>query len=815
MPMMFAATEAEFDILIVGSGPAGLSAAAQASARDNRYLLLEATEHASDTIFRYQKGKHVMAEPGFLPLRSGMPFGEGTREQILGNWEHSLNAQDIAIRYGAKVISIARETEDGPLLVGCEDGSRRSARTVILAIGVQGNLRRLGVPGDSLAGVQYTLSDPEEFSAETIVVVGAGDAGIENACALAPRNTVHLMNRNEEFTVCKDGNRNLALATARSGRLTIWHSSFATRIEETGSEPPLTFVFNSREGPRSIPCHRVIARCGATPPRKLLESFGIAFPSSNPAAMPQLSESYESSVPGLFVVGALGGYPLIKQAMNQGHEVVETINGTPLEPVDEPLIRERLRPWQPDAEVREVVDALMRLSPFLGAFTRLQMRELLLESALHVSAECEVVMERGDLTDSFFTIAAGCVRVHPEATPGEAPPPPVELRAGSFFGEIGLLSGRSRTATVSAGPGCVLIETPRTHMVALMDSSDELRSQIDLAFVRNAVLNFIDPDMEPAAIDALIAAGVELRRFKAGQDLFREGDEPDGLYLIRRGAVETTRRDAEGERALGYVGAGGYVGEMALVDDSRRAATVTATVLTEALVFDAALLKSQLAGNSELRQTMQAKALERTQSNIARDDDSHAASRLTDFLLAQGVGDATNILLIDEKRCIHCNNCEVACAESHDGISRLRRDTGPSFDNLHIPVACRHCESPHCMKDCPPDAISRSADGEVLISDACIGCGNCVRNCPYGAVELALPAPARKRPGLGWLFFGLGPAPGEPQAVAATQARKRATKCDLCVSYDGNARCVNACPTGAAFRTSPELLLRQIATEGQ
>ena len=173
--------------------------------------------------------------------------------------------------------------------------------------------------------VQYTLSDPDEFVGETVVVVGAGDAGIENACALAPRNTVHLMNRNEEFTVCKDGNRNLALATARSGRLTIWHSSFATRVEETGTEPPLAFVFNSREGPRSIPCHRVIARCGATPPRKLLESFGIAFPSSNPAAMPQLSESYESSVPGLFVVGALGGYPLIKQAMNQGHEVVETI----------------------------------------------------------------------------------------------------------------------------------------------------------------------------------------------------------------------------------------------------------------------------------------------------------------------------------------------------------------------------------------------------------------------------------------------------------------------------------------------------------
>ena len=78
MGMMFGNVEAEFDIVIVGSGPAGLSAASRAQSRGNRYVLLEAEDHASDTIYKYQKGKHVMAEPGFLPLRSGMKFAKAS-----------------------------------------------------------------------------------------------------------------------------------------------------------------------------------------------------------------------------------------------------------------------------------------------------------------------------------------------------------------------------------------------------------------------------------------------------------------------------------------------------------------------------------------------------------------------------------------------------------------------------------------------------------------------------------------------------------------------------------------------------------------
>ncbi len=810
MGMMFENVQADYDIVIVGSGPAGLSAASRAQERGNRYVLLEAEDHASDTIYKYQKGKHVMAEPGFLPLRSGMKFAEGKREGILGERNDALKIQNAHIAYKKKVAASKRDDQAGPFTVTCEDGSTYTTRTVILGIGLQGNIRKLGVPGESLPRVLYTLSDPDEFKDETIVVVGAGDAGIENACALAKQNQLHLMNRDEEFTVCKDGNKNLALATEKSGKMKIWHSAFAARVEETGSEPPLKYVFNAKDGEHSIPCHRIVARCGAIPPRKLVESFGIQFPNANPTSIPVLSESYESNVPGLFIVGALGGYPLIKQAMNQGYEVVETINGEVVEPVDEPLIRDRLKAWKPNANVGELIDSLRASSPFFAAVTKLQMREVLLESTVHVMKKGEVVFTKGDYTNTFFAIAEGSVEVQIPAADGK-PARQIPLPAGRFFGEMGLLSGRRRTVTILAGEGCVLIETPRRAMLKLISSSDEVRKLIDNAFVRYAIINYIGSAMTPDSVDALIEGGVELKRFNAKQSLFKEGDDADGLYLIRRGSVEVSKTTNGQKQSLGYVSAGGYVGEMALIDDSKRSATVTATVLTEALVFEGSRFKAEIERNPKLKQTLQALVMERTRANVTRSDASAEGSFMAQFLVAQGVGDASNILVIDETKCVQCNNCEVACAETHDGVSRLRRDMGPTLNHLHIPVACRHCENPHCMKDCPPDAISRGPTGEVFISDACIGCGNCERNCPYGVVQLA----PRKQPkfggGLAWLLFGIGKAPGDRAPDYDPEATKKATKCDLCKDVSGGPRCVSACPTGAAIRMAPDKLLAMVS----
>jgi Fe-S-cluster-containing hydrogenase component 2 len=187
-----------------------------------------------------------------------------------------------------------------------------------------------------------------------------------------------------------------------------------------------------------------------------------------------------------------------------------------------------------------------------------------------------------------------------------------------------------------------------------------------------------------------------------------------------------------------------------------------------------------------------------------------------EFFTNNGVIEATDALLIDESLCVRCDNCEKACAETHHGVSRLNREAGPTFATLHVPTSCRHCEDPHCMKDCPPDAIHRAPNGEVFIADNCIGCGNCERNCPYGVIQMAATPP--EKPGLlRWLMFGAGHGPGEdksPEAIAKRTGAKHAVKCDMCLDIDGGPACVRACPTGAAIRVSPDQFIHLVQQSG-
>ncbi|MEC9150554.1 MAG: NAD(P)-binding domain-containing protein, partial [Pseudomonadota bacterium] len=170
-------------VAIVGSGPAGLSAAAHAAQRGMTHILLEKTDHLSDTIFKYQKGKHVMATPSNLVLRSDLDFDAGKRETILDTWDRQIAEGEVNVRTNADVTAIAGSA--GAFTLSLKDGSVIEAEAVVLAIGTQGNPNLLKLPGADLPHVQYQLDDPTEYVDEHITVIGSGDAGIENALGLA------------------------------------------------------------------------------------------------------------------------------------------------------------------------------------------------------------------------------------------------------------------------------------------------------------------------------------------------------------------------------------------------------------------------------------------------------------------------------------------------------------------------------------------------------------------------------------------------------------------------------------------------------
>ncbi|MEO5761990.1 MAG: cyclic nucleotide-binding domain-containing protein, partial [Vicinamibacteria bacterium] len=646
-----------FRIAIVGSGPAGLSAAGHAAELGVVHVLLESSTAHANTLQKYQKGKHVMAEPAMLPLRSPMSFKEGTREEILGHWESELQKYSVNIRYGATVVAITGSRGAMQLKLG--SGDVIEADDVVLGIGLQGNLRKLGVAGEDLPTVQYQLDDPEEYSDETIVVVGAGDAGIENALALAKQNRVIMINRIDEFTRCKDANMNAILAAIKDGRMECRYGTMAEKVEATKGPFPATFVAQTPQGVEAIPCHRVIARLGAMPPRALVESFGIEFPNKDVSAVPRLSERYESNVPGIFIVGALGGCPLIKQAMNQGYEVVEHILGNPVEPADEDLLRAKFKAMPGIASVSDGLNLIQQNVRLFEGLTTLQLREFLLDSTILTPASGTKIFERNDYTNSFFSIVEGQVVVHSTGKDGGRVEVP--LGAGEFFGEMGLISGRRRSATIEAAAGCVLIETPRRSMLKLLASVDSVRRELDEVSLKRAVRSYLATGISSTDLDFLVE-GAKIRRFVAGEAIFTEGDRADGLHLIRRGSVTVSREIGGRDLVMSYVAAGNYVGEMALLSERPRSATVRAAVATETIFLEAARFTEVVARNSTMRAELDLRFMDRLRANEAMNEHTESGS-LISFLMKQGLGEATDVLLIDESLCIRCNNCEKACAD--------------------------------------------------------------------------------------------------------------------------------------------------------
>ncbi|WP_379554344.1 cyclic nucleotide-binding domain-containing protein [Qipengyuania sp. DGS5-3] len=803
-----------YRVAIVGSGPAGLSAAARAAQLNMSHVLLEKTDHLSDTIFKYQKGKHVMATPSNLVLRSDLDFDAGKREAILGTWDDQIAAQKVNVKLNAEVAEITGSA--GNFAIKLKNGETLSAEAIVLAIGTQGNPNVLRVDGADLPHIQYQLDDPGEYFDEHITVIGSGDAGIENALGLAAdpaqRNTVSILNRRDSFARAKAANVTLLEEAEADGRISVRRETSPAEVREK------ELVLDTRDGQETIRCDRIIARTGSQPPRGFVEAMGITFTSEDRAAFPQLTPSFETTQAGIHVIGALAGYPLIKHCMNQGYDVIEFLNGnSDLKPADEPILAEKFASLPGNRSVDEWLETFRSQVVILQELSPLQIRELMLDSDVHSFQLDETIFTRNNPGSSMFAIAEGSVLVEVNS---DDPSVTVPIEQGTIFGEVGLISGRRRGATIRAAEPTVCMELSRTAALKLLATAPSAARAVNRITIERQLLQIFGPGITKEDVADLVAAA-EMVEVRAGETVIAEHAEDKDIYIIQRGSMIVEKQIGGSPVFMSYLPAGAYFGEMAVIDGSRRTATVKAAIKSEVIRFPGEVFNALLARNPKLTDRAKAEMATRREINDfveSRKDTFGGAvdmySETARFLIEEGIGEATDVLLIDEKLCVGCDNCEKACADSHEGLSRLDREAGRTYAHLHVPTSCRHCEHPHCMADCPPDAIKRGADGEVFIDETCIGCGNCQRNCPYGVIRMDAKPP--EKPSLiSWLLFGRGPGPGEAPYFwrkkeaekQAEPAPKTAIKCDMCSGIDGGPACVRACPTGAAIRVSPEKFL--------
>ncbi|MEJ2227970.1 MAG: NAD(P)-binding domain-containing protein [Alphaproteobacteria bacterium] len=255
------------DVLIIGAGPAGISASLAAIEHKMRYITLE-QDSFGGTVAHFPRGKLVMTQPATLPLYGKMKFTEITKEKLLGFWNFIARRTGLKVHYGERVEMIAPAPHGFD--VQTTQGLHKT-RTVLLAIGRRGTPRRLEVPGEEQAKVVYRLIDPEQYRGKHVLVVGGGDSALEAAGSIAEEQgtTVTLSYRNEAFSRAKPKNRQRVERAQAAKRLKVMLKS---NVKEIG---PDTARLEWKGQPVEIPNDAVIICAGGILPTKFLKSIGI------------------------------------------------------------------------------------------------------------------------------------------------------------------------------------------------------------------------------------------------------------------------------------------------------------------------------------------------------------------------------------------------------------------------------------------------------------------------------------------------------------------------------------------------------------
>jgi thioredoxin reductase (NADPH) len=220
---------AEYDLVIVGAGPAGIAASLAAKRHGMRFLLLE-QDTLGGAVFTYPRSKVIMTSAMDLPLEGKIRLSETNKGVLLKLWQNIISRHSIPLRENCKVESISKDND--VFTLSTSDNQQFTSSCVLLAIGRRGSPRKLNIPGENLEKVAYRLLEPEAITDKNIMVVGGGDSAIESALLLAGENHVIISYRNEVFSRIKPANGSALNKALASGKLEVMFRTNLIKIEE-------------------------------------------------------------------------------------------------------------------------------------------------------------------------------------------------------------------------------------------------------------------------------------------------------------------------------------------------------------------------------------------------------------------------------------------------------------------------------------------------------------------------------------------------------------------------------------------------------
>ena len=259
---------APYDLIVVGAGPAGISASLAAKKYGLKSLTLE-QDTLGGTVFTFPRKKVVMTSPMDLPLFGKVKLFETNKTELLDLWNKVLSKNEIEIKENSKVESISLVNNNYKIMT--LSGEEYLTKHVLLAIGRRGTPRKLNIPGEGMEKVAYRLLEPENISKENIVVVGGGDSAVEAAMLLADQNKVTLSYRKENFQRIKPKNGERIKEAMSQGKIDV---RFNTNVEMINWDEVVISNGNGKDK-ISLKNDRIYIFAGGELPTQFLDKIGI------------------------------------------------------------------------------------------------------------------------------------------------------------------------------------------------------------------------------------------------------------------------------------------------------------------------------------------------------------------------------------------------------------------------------------------------------------------------------------------------------------------------------------------------------------
>ena len=454
----------------------------------------------------------------------------------------------------------------------------------------------------------------------------------------------------------------------------------------------------------------------------------------------------------------------------------------------------------------------------------------------------EEIIKQGDWgSNTFYITVAGMCDAYVNDE-GGTPKKVGEIPAGVSFGEMAILAGVPRNATVKASTGgqpATVLEVTRPAL-RLLRKLPAFGQNLDVTYRKHGLGRTL-VDVQQATdhafdADLLKQLGDAARFMVYGKNhvLHREGENIENIVFIKNGwvrcvsgtefnpAMTDVAAALDEQAGLDFLGAGNCLGLEGVRED--RSWAYTATILSRTEVLEISI--SHLRANPKLRDAVLGKFGEfsKADDTVERVEGTNAFQLgAIEKEISTGIVDGTNLLVMDMDLCVRCGNCSLACHKVHGQSRLLRRGIhierpkkpgSTSSQHVLSPSVCLHCQDPECLTGCPTGAIGRFSNGQIDIDPkTCIGCGDCATQCPYNAITMiprkpVAPAPVTWRTRLN-KWFSLAP-PEPPPAVTETE-NLLAVKCNLCNNTGLNPpgakthaySCQENCPTGALVRVNP------------